>query len=245
MKKILCLLSLVCSLGFSQNPELPFRDGETCSYSIGYGLFGGGHAKYTVTQNNVETKVVVSGRSNSFVDLFFKVRNRYETIINNRTLLPRYFKRNNIEGGYVINQEYFFNQDLKIINTQNGEFKCGVNSFDMLSSFLYGRSLKSSELKKKESLFIIIFLDEEIYNMEVVYKGEEIINTEIGNIKCLKFSPKVQVGRVFKEEDDLTIWVSDDKNHLLIKVELEIWIGSINAIITNAENIKFPLSITD
>ena len=245
MKKNLCLLLLSCSLGFSQNPELPLTDGETCSYRIGYGLFGGGHAKYTVTQNNVETKVVVSGGSNSFVDLFFKVRNRYETIINNRTLLPRYFKRNNIEGGHVINQEYFFNQDLKIINTQNGEFKCGVNSFDMLSSFLYGRSLKLSELKKKESLFIIMFLDEEIYNMEVVYKGEEIINTEIGNIKCLKFSPKVQVGRVFKDEDDLTIWVSNDKNHLLIKVELEIWIGSINAIITNAENIKFPLSITD
>ena len=245
MKKILFSLSLVCSLGFSQNLELPLKDGETCSYSIGYGIFGGGHAKYTVTQNNVETKVVVSGRSNSFVDLFFKVRNRYETIINNRTLLPRYFKRNNIEGGYIINQEYFFNQDLNIINTQNGEFKCDVNSFDMLSSFLYGRSLKSSELKKKESLFIIMFLDEEIYNMEVVYEGEEIINTEIGNIKCLKFSPKVQVGRVFKDEDDLTIWVSDDKNHLLIKVELEIWVGSINAIITNAENIKFPLSITD
>ena len=44
-----------------------------------------------------------------------------------------------------INQEYFFNQDLKIINTQNGKFKCNVNCFDMLSSFLYGRSLKSSD----------------------------------------------------------------------------------------------------
>ena len=69
-----------------------------------------------------------------------------------------------------------------------------------------------------------MFLDEEIYNMEVIFLGEEIINTDIGQyIKCLKFSPKVQVGRVFKNEDDLTIWVSDDKNHLLIKVELEIW----------------------
>ena len=245
MKKILCLLLLIYSLGFSQNPILPFKDGESCSYRIGYGLFGGGHAKYTVKQDNMETKVVVSGMSNSFVDLFFIVRNRYETIVNNQTLLPRYFKRNNNEGGYLINQEYFFNQDSNIINTQNGEFKCNVNSFDMLSSFLYGRSLKSSELKKKESLYIDIFLDEEIYNMEVIFLGEETINTEIGNIKCLKFSPKVQVGRVFKNEDDLTIWVSDDKNHLLIKVELEIWVGSINATITSAKNIKFPLSITD
>ena len=245
MKNILYLLSLVHFLGFSQNLEPPFKEGESCSYRIKYGFIEGGHAKYTVTQDNKETRVVVNGRSNSFVDLFFTVRNRYETIINNRTLLPRYFKRNNNEGGYLINQEYFFNQDLKIVNTQNGKFKCDVNTFDMLSSFLFGRSLKSDDLKKKEPIFINMFLDEEIYKMEVKYLGEETINTEIGNIKCLKFSPKVQVGRVFKNEDDLTIWVSDDKNHILIKVELEIWVGSIDAIITNAENIKFPLSITD
>ena len=53
----------------------------------------------------------------------------------------------------------------------------------MLSSFLFGRSLKSDDLKKKEPLFINMFLDEEIYNMEVKYLGEETINTEIGNIK--------------------------------------------------------------
>ena len=51
--------------------------------------------------------------------------------------------------------------------------------------------------------------------------------------------------RVFKKDDDLTIWVSDDKNHLLVKVEMGIWVGSIDAYITSAQNIKFPLSITD
>ena len=81
--------------------------------------------------------------------------------------------------------------------------------------------------------------------MPVSYLGKETIRTKIGNIRCLKFSPKVQVGRVFKHEDDLTIWFSDDKNRLLVKVELGIWVGSIDAIITNAKNIKFPLSITD
>lgn len=245
MKIFLFLLSFVHFLGFSQNYELPFKDGESCTYRIGYGVFGGGNAKYTTKQNDKETKVVVSGESNSFVDLFFIVRNRYETIINNSTLLPRYFKRDNIEGDYKVNQEYFFNHDLKIVNTQDGEIKCEANSFDMLSSFLFGRSLTSSELKRKESLFFNLILDDEIYNMEVRFLGEEIVDTEIGNIKCLKFSPKVQVGRVFKDEDDLTIWVSDDKNHLLIKVEMGIWVGSIDATITSVENIKFPLSITE
>ena len=52
-------------------------------------------------------------------------------------------------------------------------------------------------------------------------------------------------GIYFKNEDDLTIWVSDDKNHILVKVELGIWVGSIDATITSVENIKFPLSITE
>ena len=90
-----------------------------------------------------------------------------------------------------------------------------------------------------------IFLNEENYNLEVEYLGTEFIETKIGKIRCLKFSPKVQVGRVFKNEDDLTIWVSDDENHLLVKVEMGIWIGSIDATITSTKNIKFPLSITD
>tara|TARA_B100001142_G_C14264623_1_gene628445 strand:+ start:59 stop:796 length:738 start_codon:yes stop_codon:yes gene_type:complete len=245
MKRIFCILSLVSYFGYSQNAKLPFKDGESCTYHISYGVFGGGEAKYTINQTQDETQVILQGGSNSFVDLFFKIRDRYETIINNSTKLPIYFKRDIIEGGYKVNQEYFFHHDLKIVNTQDGNIKCEANSFDMLSSFLFGRSLKSSELKRKESLFFNLFLDEEIYNMEVRFLGEEIVDTEIGNIKCLKFSPKVQVGRVFKNENDLNIWISDDKNHILVKVELGIWVGSIDATITSVENIKFPLSITE
>ena len=232
-------------LGYSQNVKLPFKDGESCTYRISYGVFGGGDAKYTINQTQDKTQVIVSGGSNAFVDLFFKIRDRYETIINNSTKLPIYFKRDIIEGSYTINQEYYFNHMKNIVSTQEGEFECNPKSYDMLSSFMYGRTLRSSDLKKKKPFYINIFLDEENYNTEVEYLGTEIIETKIGKIRCLKLCPKVQVGRVFKNEDDLTIWVSDDKNHLLVKVEMGIWVGSIKATMTSAKNIKFPLSITD
>ena len=64
-----------------------------------------------------------------------------------------------------------------------------------------------------------MFLDEENYMMEVKYLATEVINSKIGKIRCIKLQPKVQIGRVFSNEDDLIIWVSDDKNHILIKVE--------------------------
>lgn len=245
MKKIFFILSLVSYLGYSQKTKLPFKDGESCIYRISYGIFGGGDAKYTINQTQDETQVIVKGGSNAFVDLFFKIRDRYETIINNSTTFPIYFKRDIIEGNYAINQEYYFNHIKNIVSTQVGDFECEPKSYDILSSFMYGRTLTSSYLKKKNPFYINIFLNEENYNLEVEYLGTEFIETKIGKIRCLKFSPKVQVGRVFKNEDDLTIWVSDDENHLLVKVEMGIWVGSIDATITSTKNIKFPLSITD
>ena len=80
--------------------------------------------------------------------------------------------------------------------------------------------------------------------MNVSYLGDEIIKTPVGNIRSLKFSPKVIVGRMFNHEDDLNIWISDDKNHILVKVEMKILVGSINAKLESVENIKFHLRRT-
>ncbi len=192
-------------------------------------------------KKNGEISVILQGRSNSIVDLFFKIRDRYESKINTKSLLPSYFKRDILEGRDKINQEYFFNHKNNTVKTQKGEYKINEKSQDMLSSFLFGRTLNSSFLKRKSPFFI----NEEEYNMEVKYVGTEVLNTNIGKLRCIKLKPKVQVGRVFSSPDDLNIWVSDDKNHILIKVEMDILVGSIKADIETAKNIKFPLSITD
>ena len=236
---------LISPFCFSQENTFPIINGESCSYRIHYGFINAGHATYSVTKKRGEISVIVKGRSNSLVDLFFKIRDRYESRVNIESLLPSYFKRDILEGDDEINQEYFFNQNNNTVKTQKGEYKMKENSQDMLSSFLFGRTLSSNFLKRKSPFFINLFIDEENYNMEVNYLGTEILNTQIGEIRCIKLQPKVQVGRVFSNPDDLRIWVSDDKNHILIKVEMDILVGSIKADIETAKNIKFPLSITD
>ena len=105
--------------------------------------------------------------------------------------------------------------------------------------FIFGRTINSSNFKKNKPIFINLFIDEEIYNMPITYLGKETIHTKIGNINCLKFSPKVQVGRVFKNEDDLTIWISDDKNRLLVKVELEYGLEVLTIVIKCEKILNF------
>ena len=79
---------------------------------------------------------------------------------------------------------------------------------------------------------------------EVKYLHDEVLETKFGKINCMVFKPKMQEGRVFEDGEKMRIWISNDKNHLLIKVETKIWTGSIKAILVKHKNLKYPLSIS-
>ena len=245
MKKILIISFVFTNICYSQIKDLAFKNQERCTYKINYGLINAGKAELFIKEKDQYFEIIGRGKSNLFVDLFFKVRDEYKSHIHKKTLLPNYFYRYIIEGNDTIFQEYTFNHKSKMVMTQKGAFDILGNTQDLLSSFFYYRSLNSKTLTKKNSFYVNLFIDEKNYKMNVSYLGNEIIKTPLGNIRCLKFSPKVIVGRMFNHEDDLNIWISDDKNHILVKVEMKILVGSINAKLESVENIKFPLSITD
>lgn len=96
---------------------------------------------------------------------------------------------------------------------------------------------------QKKPFFIPIFMDEEVYILEVIHLYNEMISTNFGKINCMVFKPKMQEGRVFKEEEGMKIWISNDKNRLLVKVEAKIWAGTIKAKLIGYQKTKYPLSI--
>ena len=59
----------------------------------------------------------------------------------------------------------------------------------------------------------------------------------------MKFRPLVQSGRVFKENESLTLWISDDKNRLPIRLKADVLVGSIKADLENFKNPKHPFKI--
>ena len=88
-------------------------------------------------------------------------------------------------------------------------------------------------------------MDEEIYPMQIKYLNNELVRTRWGKINCMLFVPQLQVGRIFKDQQEMRIWISDDENKLMIKVETKIIVGSIKAELSSFEGLKNPLSITD
>ena len=56
------------------------------------------------------------------------------------------------------------------------------------------------------------------------------------------FKPRMQEGRVFEDGEQMKIWITEDINHFLIKVETKIWAGTIKAILNNYKKTKIPLA---
>ena len=249
MRKTFMPFFLLFSAYILAQPNVPYKIGEKCSYSIYFGPIEVGVGKLeiidSVTINKTHAFHIVGvGKTNKFFDLFFKVRDTYETYINPTTLLPLRFIRKVNEGGHIINQDYLFFHDLGFVTTQDTTFEIPNNSQDMLSAFFYARTFKKTDVKKEKSFFVPIFMDDENYSLEISYLYNEYIETKWGNIECMVFRPKMQEGRIFQDGEQMKVWISNDDNHLLMKVETKIWAGTVKAFLTEYSFLKTPLLTT-
>ena len=75
------------------------------------------------------------------------------------------------------------------------------------------------------------------------YIGPEEIRIRAGKIKCHKFNPVTETGRLFKTEEDVSFWFSADKNFLPVKVRFDIFVGAFTVEIVNYEGLIYPLDI--
>ena len=226
------------------NPNTAFKEGEVLTYRLHYGIVDAGVAILEVKPSIIEISgrkvyhVVGNGYSKGTFDWFFKVRDRYETFIDKDAMVPWMFVRRVDEGGVKFSQDYVFNHYTKKVDVGAGEkYDVPVGIQDMLSAFYAARNLDFSEAKEGEIFALNSFIDKELWPVKMRFIGKETIKCEIGTYKCLKFAPIVQKGRVFKSEEDLTVWITDDKNHIPLRAQAKILIGSVKMDITSANNL--------
>lgn len=226
-----------------------FKVGEYLKYRIHYGFIDAGIAELKIEanktiQNRPTFHIVGTGRTTGMAEWFFKTRDRYETYIDMDSLVPLEFIRDVDEGGFKINRHIVFNHnDNKAVDLkdQKKSYKIFENSQDLLSTFYYARCLEVKNVKVGDQIPVSMFLDHEMFTFSFKYLGEEVLKTSNGKIKCKKFTPLVQEGRVFNEKEGMTLWVSADKNQLPIRMETELAVGSITIDLVDYENLRHPI----
>ncbi len=87
-----------------------------------------------------------------------------------------------------------------------------------------------------------MFLDDQVYGMYIRYIGKEIVKTKYGMFHAIKIKPLLIKGTVFEGGEKMTLWVSDDANHIPLRVETPISVGKVYADMMQYQNLRYPLT---
>jgi Protein of unknown function (DUF3108) len=251
------LLVTLCSMGMRATNDTfcgirnrAFQDGEVVTMKVFYSALGAyigaGEATFSTNIERYNGKPVYhcvgEGKSYSFFDGFFKVRDRYESYIDTANLLPYKFIRNVDEGGYKKYNNVTFNQAANTATSTNGVFKTTNCIQDVVSAVYYARNINFNSYKVGDKIPFDMFLDDEVYHLYIRYLGKEKIKTRYGKFNAIKFKPLLIKGTIFEGGEKMNAWVSDDPNHLLLRVESPISVGSIKVDMMGYKNLRYPLT---
>ncbi|WP_224484150.1 DUF3108 domain-containing protein [Robertkochia aurantiaca] len=232
-----------------------FKGGEWFQFRIHYGILNASFASLTLTEEKLDGRdvyhVVGQGKTTGIANWFFKVDDNYESYFGKEDMKPYRFIRQIDEGGYTKDLEIDFDHSEKeavVTNNKKGTVKVihtpsGIQ--DLLSAFYYLRSQYSADdlYKGKEIELDLLYDDDETFKFKLRFLGRETLNTKFGKIQCLKFRPYVQSGRVFKEEESVTLWVSDDENRVPVRIQADLMIGSLKADLNAFKGLKHQFKI--
>ena len=231
-----------------------FKSGEKLEYRLNYGFFNASYASLTLKDEVLDGKNVLRatsiGRTTGLARLFFKVDDIYETFFPKEIVKPVKSIRDIYEGGYereaetiydYKNNKALFYDKLKNINK---EFDIHPDIQDIISTFYYLRKHFDIEsLKPNDLIYVDIFFDQEIYPFKMMFLGTERIKTKFGIVECMKLRPYMDSGRVFRANEGINIWVTNDDNRVPIKVKADLRVGSIVANLVSFRGLANPFKI--
>lgn len=226
-----------------------FQPGESVTLKIYYTLgvyIAAGEVNFKVNLENYNKQpvyhITAEGRTYDFYDPFFKVRDKYETFMDTSTLQALKCIRQVNEGNYKKFENVTFDQSSGTAITGDGVFKVPGCIKDIVSAVYHARNINFDQYKKGEKIPIRLFMDNEIYEVYIRYMGKETITTKYGKFRAIKFKPLLIKGNAFEGGEKMNVWVSDDANHLPLRIESPVSVGSIKADMIGYRNLRYPLS---
>jgi hypothetical protein len=239
MKRIIfCIVSILVNFSaYSQQNKLLqnayYNDGESLTYALKYGFITGGQATLEVKDSSLNGNnffhIRGTGRTTGITEKLFHVKDIYESFIDKETGMPVLAIQNIREGKSYkyYNETRFYRQNNIVVSSKSGEHKVKDSILDILSAFYYVRRIDFSKLKEGDVIKLVTFFSDGEFPLELRYRGKENVNTKWGKIRCIKFAPVVEPGRVFKSKDDMLIWYTDDGNRIPLKIIFELKVGHI------------------
>lgn len=232
--------------------EIPFQRGESGKYRVYYdswltsGLSAGIgiiSIKDDVRQFNGRNTfhLEVIGKSVGLFNWFFRVNDRFESFVDEETIIPYHFIRRTEEGSFRYEDDVYFDHENKIATSTREVKTIPEGIKDIVSAFYYMRTIDFTDAKAGDEFFLDFYLDDSAYVSKIIFEGREVIETSLGKFRCLRFKPMVAQGEIFQEPYPMTLWVTDDKNKAPILGKSKVIVGSIKLELVKIKGLKYPM----
>ena len=259
MKKYLIGFAILSVLGtgftavntYRRVVNTSFGPGEHLEYRVHYGFLNAAEATVDVSPTLYKVnerpcyRVNVDGRTVGAFDFVTRVRDTWRSYIDTSAILPQKFYTSLQEDKYRKEENITFNHETNTVKaeerTERDVFAVPDNVHDLISGYYFLRTIDFNRLSNGQVIEIPAFYDDTIINMKVRYRGKDVVKTKQGKINVLKLNPVLPSNKLFKEEESIRIFVSDDANKVPVKVEVDFFVGSMVVDLKRNVGLKQPL----
>ncbi|WP_236974731.1 DUF3108 domain-containing protein [Membranihabitans maritimus] len=231
-----------------------FSDNETLTYKIYYNVnfiwIGAGTVTFNIDKRGSNYFAEAVGKTYGGYDWIFKVRDTFQSVLDQNTLLPIESTRVVNEGNYTKYDHVQYMRNSRLARSAMGKSRLNAETkiitvdqcvHDVLSTLYAFRNTSVQSLANDKRYSLDMLLDRKKYPVSMKFGGEEKKKIKgIGPLDSYLIEPKVVVGNIFSEEDGMKIWVSKDQNKVPLLIESPIAVGKIKAVLSGHKGLKYP-----
>ena len=233
----------------------PFKAGEKIVFNISYNWHAvqTDVAKGTLTakQETLNGEKVwhtsMSMQTAPFFDVFFKIREQFDSWFALKGVEPRKFYRDTKEGDYHAINDYVYDRRAGVIHAKleywdkdksQVDIPYGDCTYDVTALFYFARRMDFANMKTGSTQKISIAIDKDIFQVRLTYRGKENKWVRgVGTIAAHKVGISLNKGNVFEGNEDAILWFSDDDNRIPVAFMAPLKVGAMNGRLASYEGL--------
>ena len=225
---------------------------ETLNYKVSYkwGLVhkNAGTATLNLRVNGGTCHASVYGRTDSWADKFYKLRDTLTSTFSLATMMPTEYQRIAHEGGRYAHDIVKFTRQGDNVTGNCTRFRRGKGetevkksatvlnargmTVDMLSAFYYLRTLDFASMAKGHATTVNIFSGKKKELLNITYVGPETIKYDGKSHATYHVRFTFTSDGRKKSSDPIDAWISTDSRHIPLKLEGSLKVGKIRCFYT-------------
>ena len=240
-------------------PE-PFCAGEKIVFNISYdwNAVRTDVARGTLTmgQESLNGEKVwhssLSMKTAPFFDVFFKIREKFDSWFALEGVEPRKFLRDSREGDYHAVNDYVYDRKAGLIHAKLAyrdqpmtfqDIPYGDCTYDVTTLFFFARRMDFEKMAPGTVHKISIAIDADVLHMNLTYRGREKKYIRgLGTVSTFKVGIALKKGDVFEGNEDALVWFSADDNRMPVAFMAPLKVGAMNGRAASFSGLAHPFT---